>query len=102
PEKCEQSPNLAVVCFASASGDSIGMNLLINKSYFILTSSSGDTATPPPDMRSCAQFQDAMIGACRQIHLRHRRPHQTLTIIMQSWVSALRLLFVGQRQFDGL
>ena len=29
------------------------------------------------------QFQDAMIRSCRQIHLTHRRPHQTLTFVLQ-------------------
>ena len=29
------------------------------------------------------QLQYAVIGSCRQIVLRHRRPHQTLTFILQ-------------------
>jgi len=32
--------------------------------------------------RPC-QFQDAMISPGRQIHLTHRRSHQTLTLILQ-------------------
>jgi len=29
------------------------------------------------------QFQDAMIGTCRQVELTDRHPHQTLTFVLQ-------------------
>ena len=45
-------------------------------------------------IRAC-QFQDAVISPRRQIELSHRRPHQTLTFVLQSTklrISPIRIL----------
>jgi len=42
-----------------------------------------DLLTPRQIRNRARQLQDAMIGSRRQIELRHRRPHQTLTLLLQ-------------------
>jgi hypothetical protein len=43
-----------------------------------------DFFAPSQIRNRAAQFQDAVIGTRRQIKLRHRRPHQTLTLRLRS------------------
>jgi len=42
-----------------------------------------DVYTPRQISNRAREFQDAMIGTCRQIELTHLHPHQTLAFILQ-------------------